>query len=87
MQHDDLMSTTNDYFDLTDLDQRQVDNQICEALAGADDGEMYLEYTKNDPVLFDDGKVKNASYSTNQGFGLRSVAGNAGLCTLWLVDA
>ena len=76
MQHDDLMSTTNDlFFDSTDLDQRQVDNQICEALAGADDGEMYLEYTKNDSVLFDDGKVKNASYSTNQGFGLRSVAG------------
>ena len=76
MQHDDLMSTTNDlFFDSTDLDQRQVDNQIREALAGADDGEMYLEYTKNDSVLFDDGKVKNASYSTNQGFGLRSVAG------------
>ena len=76
MQHDDLMSITNDlFFDSTDLDQRQVDNQIREALAGADDGEMYLEYTKNDSVLFDDGKVKNASYSTNQGFGLRSVAG------------
>ena len=52
MQHDDLMSTTNDlFFDSTDLDQRQVDNQIREALTGADDGEMYLEYTKNDSVL------------------------------------
>ena len=57
MQHDDLMSITNDlFFDSTDFDPRQVDNQIREALTGADDGEMYLEYTKKESVLFNDGK-------------------------------
>lgn len=76
MAANDLMQITDDlFFGETDLDQSNVDQQLRNALSGADDGEMYLEYTKNDSVLFDDGKVKTASYATNQGFGLRSVAG------------
>ena len=50
---------------------------VDEALAGCDDGELFLEYEQSESLAFDDGKLKSASYDTTQGFGLRSVAGEA----------
>lgn len=40
-----------------------------------DDGELFLEYTESESLTFDDNTLKNASYNTSQGFGLRSVLG------------
>ena len=40
-------------------------------------GELFLEYEQSESLSFDDGKLKSASYDTTQGFGLRSVAGEA----------
>ncbi|WP_446914551.1 PmbA/TldA family metallopeptidase, partial [Klebsiella pneumoniae] len=48
-----------------------------ESLAGADDGELFLEYRQSESLAWDDGKVKSASFDTAQGFGLRSIAGDA----------
>ena len=50
---------------------------VDDALAGCDDGELFLEYEQSESLAFDDGKLKSASYDTTQGFGLRSVAGEA----------
>ncbi|HEX9556095.1 MAG TPA: metalloprotease TldD [Reyranella sp.] len=50
---------------------------VDEALAGCDDGELFLEYEQSESLSFDDGKLKSASYDTSQGFGLRSVMGEA----------
>ena len=50
---------------------------VDEALAGCDDGELFLEYVQSESLAFDDGKLKSASYDTTQGFGLRAVAGEA----------
>jgi TldD protein len=48
---------------------------LGEALAGADDGELYLERSESESFLFDDGRLKSASYDSAEGFGLRVVAG------------
>ena len=45
------------------------------ATAGADDGELFMERRKSESVVFDDGRVKTASYDASEGFGLRAVKG------------
>ncbi len=48
---------------------------VDETLLGADDGELYLEYGQSEGLIWDDGKLKNASFETESGFGLRAVVG------------
>ncbi len=45
------------------------------ACAGADDGELFIERRCAESLVFDDGKLKNASYDASEGFGLRAVQG------------
>src|SRR5262245_27174397 len=59
------------------LDRRKTEKMVDDALAGCDDGELFLEYEQSESLAFDDGKLKSASFDTTQGFGLRSVAGEA----------
>jgi TldD protein len=47
----------------------------AEALGRCDDGELYLQYTASEMFGFDDGRLKNADFNTQAGFGLRGVAG------------
>src|SRR5690606_25732551 len=47
------------------------------ALAGADDGELYLEWSQTEGLAFDNGRLKTASFDTSQGFGLRAIVGDA----------
>ena len=48
---------------------------LGEALAGADDGELFLEQSESESFVFDDGGLKSAASLTNAGLGLRVVAG------------
>lgn len=48
---------------------------LGEALAGADDGELFLERSESEAFVFDDGRLKSAFYDLGEGFGLRVVAG------------
>ena len=62
------------------LEARGVDSDravevLQTALAGADDGELFVERAESDALVFDDGRLKSASYNTTEGFGLRVVAG------------
>ncbi len=50
---------------------------VSDALAGADDGELYLEFNQSEGLTFDNGRLKSATFDTTQGFGLRAVAGDA----------
>src|SRR6266851_174588 len=59
------------------LDQKKTGKMVDQALAGCDDGELFLEYVQSEGLSFDDGKLKSASYDTTQGFGLRAVSGEA----------
>ncbi len=57
------------------LDLDEAKRLTAQALARADDGELYLQYRKSEAFGFDDGRLKTASYDTDSGFGLRAVAG------------
>jgi TldD protein len=57
------------------LDRERAQQALNEAVAGADDGELYLERSESESLLFDDGRLKSAAYDTGEGFGLRVVAG------------
>ncbi|HYC74370.1 metalloprotease TldD [Brevundimonas sp.] len=48
---------------------------LQDALAGADDGELFLERAESESLVFDDGRLKSAAYDAAEGFGLRVVAG------------
>ena len=65
------------FFTRTGLSEERARAITADALRGTDDGELFLEYAQSESLVFDDGKLKNASYNTSQGFGLRSVLGEA----------
>ena len=50
---------------------------VGEALTGADDGELFVEYRQSETLGFDNGRLKVANFDTAQGMGLRAVAGEA----------
>ncbi|MEL6365371.1 MAG: metalloprotease TldD [Pseudomonadota bacterium] len=62
------------FFSRTDLDPARAQALLDDALRGADDGELYLEYARSEAFVFDDGRLKTANYDASQGFGLRLVA-------------
>jgi len=45
------------------------------ATDGADDGELFLERRRSEALVFDDGRLKTASFDASEGFGLRAVRG------------
>lgn len=60
-----------------DADRNTVQQAVKEALIGCEDGELYLEYGQSESLVFDNGRLKAGNYSTDQGFGLRAVNGEA----------
>jgi len=71
------MAETDLFFSRTGMDPENVQRTVDRALKGADDGELFLEYSQSESFAFDDGRLKAASFDTTQGFGLRAVAGEA----------
>lgn len=59
------------------LDHGAALRTLGDALHKADDGELYLEHKVSESYVFDDGRLKQASGDTSQGFGLRAVKGDA----------
>ncbi len=72
-----IQTTDKIFFEKTGLDPARVAMLINNNLTGADDGELFLEYVQSEFFSWDDGKLKNCSYDTDTGFGLRSVAGES----------
>ncbi|MDX2236063.1 MAG: metalloprotease TldD [Hyphomonadaceae bacterium] len=58
-----------------DLDWAHAERILAEAARGADDGELFVEDSRSESFLWDDGRLKSASYDAAQGFGLRVVSG------------
>ncbi|MGR3342274.1 MAG: metalloprotease TldD [Paracoccaceae bacterium] len=58
-----------------DLEQDRALAILRDATAGADDGELFLERQRSEVLVFDDGRIKTASYNASEGFGLRAVHG------------
>lgn len=59
----------------TMLDRDVALGHLRSALSGADDGELFLERRRSEALVFDDGRLKTASYDAAEGFGLRAVRG------------
>lgn len=68
------MKSLLDRFDISDATVRDI---VSRTIAGADDGELFLEYSESEALMFDNGRLKTANLNTDQGFGLRAVAGEA----------
>lgn len=73
----DIATADTLFFDRTGMDRARVETLVTDALHGADDGELYLEYTQSESLVFDDNQLKSATFDESQGFGLRSLAGEA----------
>jgi TldD protein len=63
--------------DRAGLDRDDVRKEIIRGLDGADDGELFMEYRQSEGLAFDNGRLKQATYDTAQGFGLRAVKDDA----------
>ena len=60
-----------------DIDAETVRKIVARSLDGADDGELFLEHSESEALMFDNGRLKTANFNTDRGFGLRAVAGEA----------
>ncbi|MFB2533397.1 metalloprotease TldD [Paracoccus sp. p4-l81] len=58
------------------LDQDAALTVLRDAVAGADDGELFLERQRSEALVFDDGRLRTASFDASEGFGLRAVRGD-----------
>jgi len=72
-----LATTAKLFQERAGLDPRKLERLVDRALGTADDGELFLEYRQSEGLVFDDGRVKTASFDVSQGFGLRAVAGES----------
>ncbi|MCT7373576.1 metalloprotease TldD [Chelativorans salis] len=63
--------------DSFDCSADKLKSLVSDSVSGADDGELFLEYREGEALVFDNGRLKTASFNTDQGFGLRAVAGEA----------
>ena len=72
---DDDMNT--DLLKTFDCSHERVSEIVKNSLAGADDGELFVEHAQLEALTFDDGRLKAGNFSCDQGFGLRAVADEA----------
>src|SRR5262245_33084031 len=72
-----MSSSTTSLIDRASLDRKDARRHLARCLEGADDVELYLEYAQSEMLVFDNGRLKQATYNTDQGFGLRAVKDEA----------
>ena len=72
-----MTDTPLSLIDRAGLDRTALDLILDDGLAGADDGELFLEYRQSEMLVFDNHRLKQATFDTAQGFGLRAVKGEA----------
>ena len=71
------ISTEDLFFNDSDLTSGSINSIVNDSLHKADDGELFLEYCESESFVFDDQKLKSASFDVSKGFGLRAIAGEA----------
>ena len=71
------MTSPTSLIDRAGLDKSRIARIVGDGLAGADDGELFLEYRQSEVMAFDNGRLKQATYDTSHGFGLRAVKDEA----------
>jgi TldD protein len=68
-------TTGQSVFEQGEIAPEQAQSIVEEALAGADDGELFLEIRRSEVLSFDDSRLRSASFDSHQGFGLRAIHG------------
>ncbi|PCJ88819.1 MAG: metalloprotease TldD [Hyphomicrobiales bacterium] len=68
---------TSELFNGLDLSSASTRAKVADALHGADDGELFLEYRQQESLVYDNGRLKSSTFDIDSGFGLRCVAGEA----------
>jgi TldD protein len=58
-----------------EFDWAGAERILADAAHGAEDGELFLEESRSEAYTWDDGRLRQASYDTRRGFGLRVVSG------------
>ncbi len=66
----------NTFFSDTDLTREKAEELVSETLKNCDDGELFFEHCKSESFVLDDNKIKNTSYDSSIGYGLRGVTGD-----------
>ena len=61
--------------DLEKLGGASAQRLIADTLAKADDGELFIERRQTESFVYDDGRLRSASFDESEGFGLRAVSG------------
>ena len=82
MQMDDIQnkdkienqSTEKLFFSNSDLNDSKIDKIVSDSLLNADDGELYLEFCESESFVYDDQRLKSASFDVSKGFGLRAIS-------------
>ena len=64
----------NLFFKDSNLDSVKVDRVVSDSLKNADDGELYLQFEESENFVFDDQRLKSASFDVSKGFGLRAIS-------------
>jgi TldD protein len=74
-----IAATDKLFFERSDVgpDLGSASRIVGQALAGTDDGELFLEYRESEQISLDDGRIRAAGFDSSLGFGLRAVAGEA----------
>src|SRR5712692_1717887 len=72
-----MTAPTSSLIDRAGLNRVRIGQLLARGLEGADDGELFLEYKQSEVLVFDNGRLKQATYDTAQGFGLRAVKDEA----------
>jgi TldD protein len=72
-----MTAPTISLLDRAGLDRDDAKRHLAHGLEGADDGELFLEYCQTEMLAFDNGRLKQATYDTSHGFGLRAVKDEA----------
>ena len=73
----DSAKAEDHFFRRAGLDRGRVESIVDTSLKDTDDGEMFLEYRQSESFMWDDGRLKSASFDTSQGFGIRAVVGES----------
>ncbi len=61
--------------DLASLGGAAALKTLSATLQSADDGELFVERAQSESLVFDDGRLRQASFDESEGFGLRAVTG------------
>ena len=68
---------TQDLISQFDISRDETQAIVADALTHADDGELFVERSELEALVFDNGTLKQATSTSRLGFGLRAVAGES----------